>query len=77
MNKEQESNEKQVSYDSVYCKIAKQLMWYGADIHNPGLDIQIKSNQIYLPYSNICNQKKENEILYYIHIIMESNLAIN
>ena len=32
--KEQESNEKQVSYDSVYCKIAKQLMLYGVDIHN-------------------------------------------
>ena len=33
--KEQESNEKQVSYDSVYCRIAKQLMLYGVDIHNP------------------------------------------
>ena len=33
--KEQESNEKQVCYDSVYCKIAKQLMLYGVDIHNP------------------------------------------
>ena len=31
---EQESNEKQASYDSVYCKIAKQLMLYGVDIHN-------------------------------------------
>ena len=33
--KEQESNEKQVSYDSVYCKIAKQLILSGVDIHNP------------------------------------------
>ena len=33
--KEQQSNEKQVGYDSVYCKIAKQLMLYGVDIHNP------------------------------------------
>ena len=31
--KEQESNEKQVSYDSVYCRIAKQLMLHGADIY--------------------------------------------
>ena len=33
--KEQESNEKQVGYDSIYCKIAKQLMLYGVNIHNP------------------------------------------
>ena len=33
--KKQESNEKQVSYDSVYCKIAKQLMLYGVNIHDP------------------------------------------
>ena len=32
--KEQESNEKQVSYDSVHCKIAEQLMLYGVDIHH-------------------------------------------
>ena len=32
--KYQESNEKQVNYDSVYCKIAKQLMLHGVDIHN-------------------------------------------
>ena len=32
--KEQESNEKQISYDSVYCRIAKQLMSHGVDIHN-------------------------------------------
>ena len=33
--KDQESNEKQVNYDSVYCKIAKQVVLYGVDIHNP------------------------------------------
>ena len=28
-------HEKQVSYDSVYCRIAKQLMLHGVDVHNP------------------------------------------
>ena len=50
-----------------------QLFTYSKDIHN----YNIKSNQIYLPYSNIYKQKKEDEIPYYIHIMMESNLAIN
>ena len=33
--KEQKSNEKQVTYDSVYCKIAKQLLSHGVDIYSP------------------------------------------
>ena len=33
--KEQKSNETQVTYDSVYCKIAKQLLSHGVDICSP------------------------------------------
>ena len=33
--KEQKSNETQVTYDSVYCKIAEQLLSHGVDIYSP------------------------------------------
>ena len=32
---EQKSNEIQITYDSVYCKIAKQLLLHGVDIYSP------------------------------------------
>ena len=33
--KERKSNEIQITYDSVYCKIAKQLLLHGVDIYSP------------------------------------------